>query len=487
MIELTYDRDARMLYTYFAEFAEGEDATQIEVDGAFLLDGDGQLLGFRFETAGVLLPQALRYAAGSDGVVLGADGNLSVRFVAQPPAAEEPFPFPAIWDLDRKGNALGAEVAAEPEWNLHARLAVARPLIVEEFGADDEEGEPDDAARAEQLPEPLADAVPLAPGDEQSSADPANVAIGGEFGAYAGIDSGVLVRSGFVALVGRPNVGKSTLLNAYLGHKVSIVSPKPQTTRVAIRGMLQRPDAQIIFVDTPGLHTPKSGLGAYMVEAARRAIPDSDVLCFVVDAADPPGKLDREIAELVKRAHKPAILVLNKVDIARKADVWLPQYRELGPWDMEVAVSAKTGDGLETLLDEIVGRLPEGPRLFPAEQTTDRSEREQVAELIREKVLLNTQEEVPHGAAVEIEEWEQRGRRLYIRATVNVERDGHKGIVIGEGGRMLKKIGAAARFEIERLLGRPVFLDLWVKVRKDWRSDPASLRWLGYDVRDLRK
>ena len=224
-----------------------------------------------------------------------------------------------------------------------------------------------------------------------------------------------------------------------------------------------------------------------MVEAARRAIPDSDVLCFVVDAGDPPGKLDREIAELVKRAHKPAILVLNKVDIARKADIWLPQYRELGPWDMEVAVSAKTGDGLETLLNEIVARLPEGPRLFPAEQTTDLSEREQVAELVREKVLLNTQEEVPHGVAVEIEEWEQRGNRLYIRATVNVEREGHKAIVIGEGGRMLKKIGAAARYEIERLLGRPVFLDLWVKVRKDWRSDPASLRWLGYDVRTLRK
>jgi len=481
MIELTYDRDARMLYTYFAEFAEGEDATQLDVDGAFLLDAGGQLLGFRFETAGVLLPQALRYAVSNIGVELGEDGNLQLRFVPQPPAAEEPFPFPAIWDLDRRGTALGVEVAAEPEFGLAERLAHVRPLIVEEYGAGDDEADEEPSIAA------AADVPTTLPGRPQPLPQP-DVAAVRQPAADAGAgEMGDTVRSGFVALVGRPNVGKSTLLNAYLGRKVAIVSPKPQTTRLAIRGILQRPDAQIIFVDTPGLHTPKSGLGTYMVEAARRAIPDSDVVCFVVAAADPPGKLDREIAELVKRARKPAILVLNKVDIARKADVWLAQYRELGPWDMEVAVSAKTGDGLATLLDEIVTRLPEGPRLFPAEQTTDLSEREQVAELIREKVLLNTQEEVPHGVAVEIEEWEQRGNRLYIRATVNVEREGHKAIVIGERGRMLKKIGAAARYEIERLLGQPVFLDLWVKVRKDWRSDPASLRWLGYDVRNLRK
>lgn len=473
MIELSYDRDARMLYTYFAEFAEGEDETQIDVDGAFLLDDAGQLVGFRFDTAGVLLPQALRYAVNNDGVILGEDGNLQLRLVALPPAAEEPFPFPAIWDLDRRGTALGVEVAAEPEWNLAERLAHVRPLIVEEYGGDDSE-------------EPAGAAVAAAEQPDVFAPPPADVDAGQGGESDAG-RMGETVRAGFVALVGRPNVGKSTLLNAYLGRKVAIVSPKPQTTRVAIRGILQSSDAQIIFVDTPGLHTPKSELGAYMVEAARRAIPDSDVLCFVVDAADPPGKLDREIAELVKRARKQTILVLNKIDIASKTDVWLPQYRELGPWDMEVAVSAKTGDGLPTLLDEIVKRLPEGPRLFPIEQTTDLSEREQVAELIREKVLLNTQEEVPHGIAVEVEEWAQRGSRLYIRATVNVEREGHKAIVIGEGGRMLKKIGAAARFEIERLLGRPVFLDLWIKVRKDWRSDPSSLRWLGYDVRTLKK
>ncbi len=285
--------------------------------------------------------------------------------------------------------------------------------------------------------------------------------------------------------MGKPNVGKSTLLNAYLDAKVSIVSPKPQTTRIAVRGILNRDDAQVIFVDTPGLHQPKSRLGEFMVEAARRSIPDADVLCFVVDATEPPSAQDRQIAQLVKRSRKPAILVLNKVDIARHADVALQQFRELGPWDVEVAVSATRREGLEGLLGEIVARLPEGPRLFPREQVTDLSERELVAEFVREKVLLHTQEEVPHGVAVEVEEWEQRGKRLYIRATINVEREGHKGIIIGENGQMLKKIGAAARYEIERALGREVFLDLWVKVRKDWRSDPGSLRWLGYDVKKL--
>jgi GTPase len=177
--------------------------------------------------------------------------------------------------------------------------------------------------------------------------------------------------------------------------------------------------------------------------------------------------------------------VLNKVDIARYADIVLQQYRELGPWDTEVAVSAQRAEGLPGLLEEIAARLPEGPRLFPADQYTDLSEREQVAELVREKVLLNTQQEVPHGVAIEVEEWEQRGERLYIRATINVEREGQRAIIIGEQGQMLKKIGSAARYEIERLLDRQIYLDLWVKVRKDWRSDPSSLRWLGYDVKKL--
>jgi GTP-binding protein Era len=470
MIELTYDRDARMLYCYFAEIEEGEDASQTDVDGRFLVDQDRQLVGFHFETGGVLLPDSFRFAVGHEQVEYdGASGELRIWFTRQPEAEQIPFPFPAIFDLDRKGRTLGVEVFAEPEFELAERLTHAEPFIVEVFGGEDE----DEDEHAESAPD-LRAAAP--DGGPATAGEPA-----------AEIASDEIVRSGFVALLGKPNVGKSTLLNAYLGQKVSIVSPKPQTTRLPVRGILNRDDAQIVFVDTPGLHTPRSGLGEFMVQAARRAIPDSDVLCFVVDASEPPSRLDREIAEAVKRPHKPTILVMNKIDVARKADVFLQQYRDLGPWDYELVVSAKTSEGLPTLLEEIVKRLPEGPRLFPTEQITDISEREQVAELIREKVLLNTSEEVPHGVAVEIEEWAERGERLYIRATVNVERDTHKGIVIGEGGKMLKKIGAAARYEVERVLNQPVYLDIWVKVRKDWRRDPSSLRWLGYDVKNLKK
>lgn len=482
MIELTYDRDARMLYCYFADIEEGEDASQVDVDGKFLVDTNRQLLGFQFDTSGVLLPDALRFAAGQEHVDYDrATGDLRVWFKRNAPAEAIDLPFPAIMDLDRKGVALGVEVFAEPEFELAERLEHVEPFIVEVFGDEDEEGgqsEDGPVVFTEVAPDgsPATDAVELA----EVEAAPASREV------PVGVVSDEIVRSGFVALLGKPNVGKSTLLNAYLGQKVSIVSPKPQTTRLSVRGILNRDDAQIIFVDTPGLHTPRSGLGEFMVQAARRAIPDSDVLCFVVDSSEPPSALDKQIAEAIKRARKPAILVLNKIDIGRKADVFLQQYRDLGPWDIEVAVSAKTTDGLTTLLEEIVQRLPEGPRLFPAEQITDISEREQAAELVREKVLLNTSEEVPHGVAVEIEEWAERGERLYIRATVNVERDSHKGIIIGENGKMLKKIGAAARYEIERLLGRPVYLDIWIKVRKDWRRDPSSLRWLGYDIKKLK-
>ncbi|MBV9791974.1 MAG: GTPase Era [Chloroflexi bacterium] len=482
MIELTYDRDARMLYCYFADIEEGEDASQVDVDGKFLVDKQRQLVGFQLDTSGVLLPDALRFAAGQEQVDYDrASGDLRVWFKREAAAEAIDLPFPAIMDLDRKGVALGVEVFAEPEFELAERLQYAEPFIVEVFGDDDEEaGESEDGpiVFAEVAP----DGGPATDVEESTEVEAASVARE----TPVGVVSDEIVRSGFVALLGKPNVGKSTLLNAYLGQKVSIVSPKPQTTRLSVRGILNRDDAQIIFVDTPGLHTPRSGLGEFMVQAARRAIPDSDVLCFVVDSSEPPSALDKQIAEAIKRARKPAILVLNKIDIGRKADVFLQQYRDIGPWEIEVAVSAKTTDGLTTLLEEIVQRLPEGPRLFPAEQITDISEREQAAELVREKVLLNTSEEVPHGVAVEIEEWAERGERLYIRATVNVERDSHKGIIIGENGKMLKKIGAAARYEIERLLGRQVYLDIWIKVRKDWRRDPSSLRWLGYDIKKLK-
>ena len=291
------------------------------------------------------------------------------------------------------------------------------------------------------------------------------------------------VRAGFVAIIGKPNVGKSTLLNAYLGQKISIVSPKPQTTRVPVRGIMNSPDAQIVFVDTPGIHQPRHKLGAFMVDVARKSIPNSDVLCFVVDITVPPSRQDREIGEMVRTSKQPHILVLNKVDATRNADFHLQQYRELGPWQAEVAISARDRLGLETLLEEIVTHLPRGPRLYPEDQLSDMSERELVAEMIREKVMLNTEQEIPHSVAVEVEEWEDRDKAIYIRANISVEKDSQKGIIIGAGGVMLKKIGAAARFEIERSLGQHVFLDLWVKVRDNWRQKPNELRWLGYDVK----
>ena len=474
MIELSYDPDARTLYAYFAPIDEGQDVEQVELGGFFLLDKAGQILGMHVDLDPELHPRFLHYALDHDEAHYDQRGpSVRIVFAPEQPARHADFPYPAIVDVDASGHALGVEFIADPEFELDGRLRHARPFIVETFGSDDDDG----GAAPTELPQ----GAPDAPDEPEAAADSA-----GATQAAAPLD-GAVVKSGFVALVGKPNVGKSTLLNAYLDTKVSIVSPKPQTTRVAVRGILNRDDAQVVFVDTPGLHQPRSRLGDYMVEAARRAIPDADVICFVVDATEPPSAQDRRIAQLVKRSGKPAILALNKVDVARHADVTLQQFRELGPWDAEVAVSATRQEGIAGLLEEIVARLPLGPRLFPLEQVTDLSERERVAEFVREKVLLHTQQEVPHGVAVEIEEWERRGERLYIRATVNVERDGHKGIIIGENGQMLKRIGAAARFEIERMLGRPVFLDLWVKVRKDWRSDPASLRWLGYDMRQLGK
>jgi GTP-binding protein Era len=481
MIELTYDPDARTLYCYFTSIDEGQDVDQIELNGFYLLDKAGQILGMHVDLGQAHNPRLLHFAMEHDQVHYDQRGS-SLRIMLEPqqPAGHTDFAYPAIFDLDRSGHALGVEFIADPEFGFENRLRYAQPFIVEVFQSEDEDEDDEGRTEVEEdmlPPDRPPYGVPAA--GQEMTAPPAPESTAPSTGV------GEIVRSGLVALVGKPNVGKSTLLNAYLGTKVSIVSPKPQTTRITIRGILNRDDAQVVFIDTPGLHRPKSRLGEYMVEAARRSIPDADVVCFVVDATEPPAEQDRRIAEMVKRSRKPAILVLNKLDVARHADAVLQDYRALGAWETEVAVSAIKAEGLPGLLDEIIARLPEGPRLFPVDQMTDLPEREQVAELVREKVLLNTQQEVPHGVAVEIEEWEVRGERLYIRATVNVERDGHKGIIIGEGGQMLKKIGAAARYEIERALGRPIFLDLWVKVRKDWRSDPASLRWLGYDLKRL--
>ena len=293
-------------------------------------------------------------------------------------------------------------------------------------------------------------------------------------------------RAGFVTLVGRPSVGKSTLLNAYIGQKVAIVSHKPQTTRNRILGILTRPDAQIIFVDTPGIHQPMHKLGEYMVKTAQRAVPDADVVLFLVDVSVLPTEEDRMVAEfLAKKCSSPVILVLNKMDLLPpdKVTPHSEAYFALGQFADWMMISAVRGQNLDRLLDKVIARLPLGPRYYPAGQVTDLTERFIAAELIREQVLHFLHQEVPYAIAVVIEEFKERRPGLtYIAATIYVEKESQKGIVIGAKGEMLKKIGAAAREEIERMLDTKVFLELWVKVRPKWRKDAAALREIGYGL-----
>ncbi len=295
-------------------------------------------------------------------------------------------------------------------------------------------------------------------------------------------------RSGFVAVIGRPNVGKSTLMNQAVGQKVAIVSPKPQTTRNRILGILTREDAQVIFVDTPGLHRARHKLGQVMVATASAAIPDADVVLFMVDVSVMPTTQDREIAKLIAdRTGAPVILVLNKMDLLAPAKVKLhtQAYWDAVPFHREWMMTRATrGDNLDKLLDLIISMLPEGPEYYPGDQVTDQTEREIAAELIREQVLRHTRQEVPHAVAVVIEEFKEREHGVtYVAANVFVERNSQKGIVIGRGGQMLRQIGAAARGEIERMIGGRIYLDIRVKVREGWRKSERDVRRLGYGSR----
>jgi GTP-binding protein Era len=293
-------------------------------------------------------------------------------------------------------------------------------------------------------------------------------------------------RSGFVAVVGRPSVGKSTLLNAFVGQKVAIVSDKPQTTRNRILGILTRPDAQVIFVDTPGMHQPLHKLGEYMLKTAQQAVPDADVVLFVVDASVPPMQEDQLAAGFLGTGRRaPVLLVLNKMDRLRpdRVQSHVEAYQALGQFADSMMVSATRTDNLDKLLAMIVDRLPPGPRYYPVGQVTDVQERFIAGELVREQVLRLLHQEVPHAVAVVVDEFKERRPGLtYIAATVYVEKDSQKGIVIGSGGGMLKKIGEAARAEIEHMLEGKVFLELHVKVRPKWRRDDAALRGVGYTV-----
>ena len=285
-------------------------------------------------------------------------------------------------------------------------------------------------------------------------------------------------RSGFVSLVGRPNAGKSTLLNALVGQKVAIVADKPQTTRTAIQGVLTSPEAQVIFVDTPGIHKADSPLNKRMMDTVRAAVEDRDLLLFLVDAARKVTAEDRQAVDLLRRTPTPVILVFNKVDLVKDKSRLLPlieEYKSMYEFVEYVPLSATRGEGIDDLRKTIIAKLPAGPRYFPEDYITDQPERFLAAEMIREKVLLATRQEVPHSVAVTVDKWEETPKITRIYATIRVERDGQKAIVIGSGGAMLKQIGTLARQEIERLLGVSVYLDLHVRVEPGWREKAAFL------------
>jgi GTP-binding protein Era len=294
--------------------------------------------------------------------------------------------------------------------------------------------------------------------------------------------SGDAFRSGFAVLVGRPNVGKSTLLNRLVGQKLAIVTEKPQTTRNRIAGVVHRPQGQIVLVDTPGMHRPRNRLGEYMVGVVRRAMREVEILLFVVEAVA-PGPGDRYLADALREVSPPKLLVVNKADLvsAAAATCIAEEYRSLGDFQATFVISALNDPDLEHLVTKMLELLPKGPAYFPPDVVTDQPERFVVAELVREKLMLLTREEVPHALAVKIEEWTERpGGVVLIRATVHVERHSQKKIVIGQGGSLLKQAGQLARQEIEALLGTRVYLELWVKVNPDWRQRQAALCSLGY-------
>ncbi|MFZ5760002.1 MAG: GTPase Era [Thermodesulfobacteriota bacterium] len=289
------------------------------------------------------------------------------------------------------------------------------------------------------------------------------------------------VKSGVVALVGPPNVGKSTLLNALLGQKISIVSPKPQTTRNRILGIVNGTDHQIVLLDTPGIHEARSPLNQEMVRIAVESLAEVDVIVFMIDTTFPaPARIGRAAAHLVA-AGKPALLLINKTDLVAPEELLpvLAAYQDLYPFAAMIPISARQGDGTDILLGELLRLLPEGPRLYPEDIPTDATERFIAAELIREKIFLHTTQEVPYSCAVTVDSFREETRKIVIDATIYVEKNSQKGIIIGKGGAMLKKIGRSARLDLQELLGVPVTLQLWVKVQKDWTRDARFLRQLG--------
>ncbi|OJD61868.1 GTPase Era [Bacillus sp. N35-10-4] len=290
-------------------------------------------------------------------------------------------------------------------------------------------------------------------------------------------------KSGFVSIIGRPNVGKSTFLNRIIGQKIAIMSDKPQTTRNKIQGVYTENDSQVIFIDTPGIHKPKHKLGDFMVKMAQTTLKEVDIVLFMVNAVEGFGRGEEFIIEKLKETKQPVFLVINKIDQVHPEQLLelIDQYRKLHDFVEIVPISALDGNNVESLIGTIKKYLPEGPQYYPDNQVTDHPERFIIAELIREKVLHLTREEVPHSVAVVIDAIQKReGGAVYINATIVVERPSQKGIIIGKQGKMLKEVGKRARFDIEALLGSKVFLEVWVKVQKDWRNKMSQLRDLGF-------
>ena len=296
-------------------------------------------------------------------------------------------------------------------------------------------------------------------------------------------------KSGFVTLIGRPNVGKSTLMNYLIGQKIAITSNKPQTTRNRIQTVLTTDEGQIVFVDTPGIHKAKNKLGEYMVNVAEKTLNEVDVVLWLVEPTTFIGAGEQHIAKQLQRVKTPVILVINKVDSVKREEILpaIAAYKDIYDFADIVPVSARSGDNTDELLRVIMKYLPYGPQFYDEDTVTDQPERQIVAELIREKALRTLDEEIPHGIAVTIDTMKERpdGRIVDIEATIICERDSHKGIIIGKQGAMLKKIGSAARFEIERMLEQKVNLKLWVKVKKDWRDSDYLIKNFGYDKKEI--
>ena len=292
----------------------------------------------------------------------------------------------------------------------------------------------------------------------------------------------MITKTGIFSVVGRPNAGKSTLTNALCGSKVAIVSDKPQTTRTRITGVVNKDDCQMIFLDTPGLHKPKTRLGDYMVKVITDTVTDVDTVLLMVEPVARIGIPEQMLMDKIKEFDLPAVLVINKIDTVEKETLLsvISAYTEAHNFDAVIPISAKTGDGLDILVEELKGMCFESPQLFPDGMISDQPERQLVAELIREKLLQNLDKEVPHGVAVEIEQMKEENGVEHIAAVIYCERKTHKGIIIGKNGAMLKKIGASARVEIEEMLDCKVFLQLWVKIKEDWRNNPAQIRNFGY-------